>query len=469
MTANNKTQVKSTINQTITLDYEARVPFKPFHNRAHRRAVLVCHRRAGKTVACIFDLILKALSTKKADAQYGYVCPYKNQAKLIVWKYLMNGIKPFGRLVKIDNRDLRVTFHNGATIQLFGADDPDTLRGLYFDGIVLDEFADMRPSLYKEVIAPALSDRAGWVVFIGTPKGHNSFYHLRQHAIANPDEWFYLELKLSDTGFIPEDEIKSLKAELSKSVYAQEYECSFEAALEGSYYSDQMSVLAEDGRFCDLPHDPNLPVHCAWDLGFSDATAIWFYQLSNNQVRVIDFFQVSRTPLQDIIQHLHTLPYKFGKMYLPWDAANKNLITGKTILDDLWKAGFDCRAVARINLRDGINVVRKTLPLCWFDEHKCHIGIEALKLYQKTKNKQLGIFTEQPKHDHTSHAADSFRYLAIGLRDDELNKAQDLQQTVTIYYKGQEFVTEKQENEPLLDGVALYAMPKISLHKRRSR
>ena len=160
----------------IVLPYEPRPHFIPFHQRSARWAAIVAHRRCGKTVGCINDTIAKALYNRKKNPRYGYIAPTYRQAKEIAWQYLKDDARPVVK--KIREAELSIELINGAKVSLFGADNPDSLRGLYFDGVILDEFGDMRPSLWGEVILPTLVDRKGWAVFIGTPKGKNHFYDI---------------------------------------------------------------------------------------------------------------------------------------------------------------------------------------------------------------------------------------------------------------------------------------------------
>ncbi len=408
-------------SKTVELAYRPRGPFLAFHQRRQTRAVLVCHRRAGKTVATIHDLVFKALATRKPNAFFAYVAPYKTQVKQIAWEYLVRAVRPFGSHVKIDNQELSVKLPNGSKIRLFGADDPDSFRGLYMDGVVLDEYGDMKPRVYTEVISPALADRQGWVVFIGTPKGHNNFYQVREKARSDPNSYFYLELKASESGFISEDRLRDEREQMSPSEYQQEYECSFEASLQGSFYAEQISKIETKGHITNVPHTPGVAVNTAWDLGMSDATAIWFYQVVSGELRIIDYLEVTRTPITDIFAILQDKPYEYGVTWLPHDSVHESLQTGKSIRDLVWNAGFDARVVPKLAVKSGIAAVRRILPTCWFDLDKCYKGLESLKMYSKTWSKSESMFKEEPKHDQYSHAADAFRYLATVIREKELS------------------------------------------------
>src|SRR4249919_3290827 len=148
----------------FTSIYHPREQFIPFHERSQRWAALVCHRRAGKTVAGVNELVERALYTKKQDGRYSYIAPFYAQAKAVAWDYLLKFSEPFR--VKANIAELSVDLFNGSRCRLFGGDNPDALRGLYHDGVLLDEPAQMKPSLWGEVIRPALSDRLGWAVFM---------------------------------------------------------------------------------------------------------------------------------------------------------------------------------------------------------------------------------------------------------------------------------------------------------------
>ena len=185
--------------QEIRIEYEPRQQFIPFHQREQRWACLVVHRRGGKTVACINDLGARALYTTKQNARYAYLAPFYRQAKDVAWAYLKQYLKP--AITKVRESELRVELINGSWITLYGADNPDALRGIYLDGVILDEFGDCRPSLWGQVILPTLVDRGGWAVFIGTPKGKNHFYKIAQRSKLEPG-WFNLTLKASMSGII---------------------------------------------------------------------------------------------------------------------------------------------------------------------------------------------------------------------------------------------------------------------------
>src|SRR4029434_9957197 len=208
----------------LVVEYAPRAQFVAFHGRTERFACIVTHRRAGKTVACIHDLQLGATQSNKIRPRFAYLSPFLKQSKAVAWDYLraaMARVRAIG--ASTHDTELRVDYPNGGQVRLYGADNPDALRGIYLDGIVLDEYADMDPRVWSEVIRPALADRQGWAVFIGTPKGRNAFFELWRRAQSQAD-WFTLMLKASDTGLIPASELKLAKRDLSEEQYAQEFE-----------------------------------------------------------------------------------------------------------------------------------------------------------------------------------------------------------------------------------------------------
>lgn len=395
--------------------YWPRDPFRKFHVRTQRWAAMVCHRRAGKTVGCVADLVLDAKHTKKQDARFAYVAPQFNQAKDVAWMYVKRLTADIPG-VELNESELRADFPNGARVRLYGADNPDRLRGLYLDGVILDEFADMRPSVWGEVIRPMLMDRKGWAAFIGTPKGRNSFFQVYDRAKADPD-WFALLLRASDSGLISQDEIEAARKELTPEQFEQELECSFEAAITGSYWGKELAAAEREGRITAVPYEPALPVHTSWDLGIGDSTAIWFWQVNGSEVRVIDHYENHGQALSHYASVLASKPYSYGDDWVPHDARVKELGTGRTRLETLISLGRSPKVVPAHKIMDGINAVRLTLPRVWFDKYHCADGLEALRQYQAEFDEKARTFKDSPKHDWTSHTSDAMRYLAIAYRE----------------------------------------------------
>jgi phage terminase large subunit len=401
---------------SISIDYQARAQFHAFHRRRERFACIVAHRRAGKTVACVHDLQRGALTSDQERPRFAYLSPYLRQSKQVAWDYLraaMTASRALG--ASVHETELRVDYPNGGQVRLFGADNPDALRGIYLDGVVLDEYADMDPRVWSEIIRPALADRRGWAVFIGTPKGRNAFFDLWRRAQTEPG-WFSLMLKASETGLIAEEELMLARRDLSEAQYAQEFECSFDAAVVGAYYGALMRQAEADGRIAGVPYDPAALVWTAWDLGIRDATAIWFAQIVGREIRIIDYYEASGVDLGHYARELMARPYAYAGHIVPHDAQAKELGTGKSRLEVLAGLGLKGITLAPVHrVEDGINAVRVVIPRCWFDARKCARGIDALRLYRAQHDDKHAILRPHPVHDWSSHAADAFRYLAMSL------------------------------------------------------
>jgi hypothetical protein len=387
----------------------------PFHDRTKRWACLVAHRRAGKTVAAVNDIIRAAFMYRGPNGLFGYVAPYQNQARRVAFDYFKHYAAPLAQ--DINESQMTLTLVNGTKIGLFGADNADAMRGLGFSGLYLDEYGDFKPSVFGNVLRPALADKTGWCVFAGTPKGRNQFYDIYQTAQRIPDEWFVLRLPASESGLLPQSELNAAKAQLSEDQYLQEFECSFEAAILGAFFGTEMRQ-AEPRINERVVFEPGYPVHSAWDLGYRDDTAIWWYQVVGGEVRVIDFFAVSGADIRTIAEVVVNKGYNYGKHYLPHDARAKSLQTGRSIVEQLADhLGINhLSVVPNIGLQDGIQAIRQMLPRTWFNSVKCGDGIEALRQYQREYDEDKKAFRASPRHDWTSHPADAFRMLAVAWR-----------------------------------------------------
>jgi phage terminase large subunit len=415
----------------IIIPYRPREQFVAYHDRTERFAKIVAHRRFGKTVGCINDKIKAAISNTRQfpPPRYSYIAPTYTQAKDVAWGYLKHYAAPIPGM-KTSESELWVEFpHNQARIRLYGADNYDRMRGTYNDGVTVDEPAQMDPRAWPEVIRPTLSDYQGWATFIGTPAGRDWFYKVdKAEDGALLADWFRAVLKASETGIIAPEELQSLRSGLSEEQYAQEFECSFDAAIVGAYYGRLMANAENDNprRISGVPYEPAAQVWTAWDLGIRDATAIWFAQVVGREVHLIDYYEASGVDLGHYVRELTNRPYLYAGHIVPHDAQAKELGTGKSRLEVLESLGLKNLTVAAMHrVEDGINAVRTIIPRCWFDERKCARGIEALKLYRAEFDDKLQALKPRPVHDWTSHAADAFRYLAMTL-DSQIRMPHDV-------------------------------------------
>ena len=397
----------------IIIPYAPRKLQREVHNNSKRFNVLVCHRRFGKTVLAVNKLIKSAVSCQLPNPRVSYIAPLFAQAKTIAWDYAKFYTAPIPG-IKCNESELRIDFPGGARFSLYGADSPDRLRGLYHDDVVLDEYADMSPRMWSEVIRPALSDRKGSATFIGTPKGRNQFWEVYDAATRNP-EWYAALFRASETGIIAPDELESARSDMSEEQYAQEFECSFQAALIGAYYGKEIAEIEAQRRVTSVPHDPSLKVYTAWDLGMDDATAIWFAQINGPEIRLIDYYENSGCALSHYAGVLRAKPYEYAEHLLPHDVQVSELGTGRSRFETLQGLGINPTTLPADSVEDGINASRQLLRRAWFDQTNTRQGIESLRQYEREWDDKLRTFKNRPKHNWCSHAADAFRYLAMGL------------------------------------------------------
>ncbi len=402
---------------------EIHIPYQPrplqleLHNQlqSHRWGVVVCHRRFGKTVMAINHLLRDAILSDKTNPRYAYIAPTYRQAKAVAWDYLKQfaGKIP---MVRFHETELRADLPNGSRIQLLGSENPDSLRGIYLDGAVLDEMADMPESLFPEIIRPALSDRKGWALFIGTPRGHNAFYELYENA-SNQKDWFTQVYKASQTGILDEEELEAARAMMSHDQFEQEFECSWVANVPGAIFAKELQEIQEMGRITEVPHDPSARVDTWWDLGVGDSTSIWFTQTIGRSIHVIDFYENRNEGLPHYAGVLQQKGYLYGTHNAPHDIEVRELGSGKSRREVAWDMGINFRVIPKLPLEDGIHAAQLLIPRCWFDHANCKHGLECLRQYHRAYNEKSRSFRASPVHDWSSHAADAFRYLAVGLKE----------------------------------------------------
>jgi phage terminase large subunit len=380
-----------------------------------RWGVVVCHRRFGKTVWAINHILRDALISPKKTPRFAYMAPTYRQAKNVAWDY----IKQFaGKIpnVKFHETELRCDLPTGARISLLGAENPDSLRGIYLDGCVMDEVADMPENVFPEVIRPALSDRKGWCVFVGTPKGHNAFYEKYEEATANND-WLAAVYKASETGILDDEELEAARAMMTNDQYAQEFECSWNANVPGAIYGKELEAVQAEGRITNVPYDPSVRVDTWWDLGVGDSTAIWFTQTVGRAIHVIDYYEARGEGLPHYCKVLSSKNYLYGDHNAPHDIEVRELGSGKSRREVAWDLGLNFRVVPKLPIEDGIHAAQMLIPRLWIDREKCKQGLECLRQYHRAYNERTRSFRASPVHDWSSHAADAFRYLAVGLRE----------------------------------------------------
>ncbi len=395
-----------------------------------KRAVCVWHRRAGKDLTALNWLIRSAVMRRGA---YWHALPTYAQGRKIVWDGMTSDGCSFLELIppelivrkRDDEMKVWIHAHGGgeSTIQIVGAEKYDHLVGTNPVGIVLSEYSIQTPAFWN-FARPILAENGGWALFLYTPRGRNHGFKLFNDAKKNAN-WFVQLLTVDDTGSImpsaiEEDRISGMPEEMIQ----QEYYCSWDAGLVGSYYGDVLAAAQRENRIGGVPWDPAIPVTTAWDLGVGDMTCIWFMQKVGPQRRIIDFYYNSGQGLEHYVRELQNKPYVYAEHLLPHDVKVKELGSGKSRFEILRGFGLKVRIVRKLSVEDGINAVRQYLPKCWIDEEKCIFGLSGLRSYTKRRiETELGpkgepVYADQPEHGWASHPSDAFRYLAVGERSE---------------------------------------------------
>lgn len=415
----------------VPVDWAPRIyqmPLWSFLENGGKRAVCIWHRRAGKDACSMNFTVTSALNRV---GLYWHLLPTYNQGRKIVWDGRTKEGRPFlsffpQDLVKsVNNTDMKLELTNGSIWQVVGTENVDRLVGANPVGVVFSEYSLQDPRAW-DYIRPILAENGGWAVFIYTPRGKNHGWDLYQMALKNPS-WFCQVLKAGDTGVINQAIIDEERAAgMQEELINQEFYCSFEAGMVGSYYGTQLARLVEQGHLARVPHDPRLLVDTGWDLGMDDSTVIWFAQVARSETRIIDYYEASGEGLTHYVKVLREkqdqFGYNYGRHFAPHDIEVRELGTGKSRKEIAHKLGLKFTTVPKLSVEDGIEAVRTLLPTCYFDELKTKKGFDALMNYRKEFDEKRRTFLQQPYHDWSSHGADGFRTLAVGLRRSNVNR-----------------------------------------------
>lgn len=393
-----------------------------------KRAVAVWHRRAGKD-----DVALHwaAVATTEKVGTYWHMLPEAAQARKAIW----DAINPHTGIRRIDEafpkeirsntneHEMFIRFRNGSTWQVVGSDNFNSLVGSPPIGVVFSEWSIANPAAWS-YIRPILAENGGWAIFIYTPRGKNHGYSLLQVAKDSKD-WYHEVLTADKTGVFSTDtlaqELKEYTADLGieggRAMYEQEYFCSFEAAVLWAVYGASMTRMASDNRIVKNLYDTNLPVYTAWDLGYSDHTSIWFYQVVMNEVRLIDYHE---DRLKDVPHYCDYLKektkvrgFRYERHYVPHDAANKlQAAGGRSIQELMFAEGIQAHVIPATAEESAINATRAMLDITYIDGQYCEIGIEHAKQYHYRFDERLNDLSRKPVHDKHSHGCKALEIIA---------------------------------------------------------
>jgi len=406
------------------------LPFMRAMDQGIKRACLVWHRRCGKDKTALNFMIN---SMFKRIGTYFYLFPTLKQSRKVIWDGMdFSGFKfmnhfPKEIITRKREDDMRVEIANGSIFQLIGSDNFDAVMGTNPVGLILSEYSLQDPRAWN-FLKPILRENKGWAVFLYTPRGKNHGYHLYQKTKRLPDTWFSQILTVNDT-FKPDGTPVLTPADIQaerdegteEDMIQQEYYCSFEGGMAGAIYGRLMTDVRAEGRVCEVPHDPRIPVYTFWDIGISDSTTIWFMQFpGGDKVDVIRYYQNQGEGIEFYLQLLSKLMveegYNYGEHFGPHDMSNREFGTGKspeTIANEL---NYRFTIVERTkNIQYGIGNVRQWLPRCRFDAVNCELGIDALESYHKEWDAKWKRYSDTPARNWACHGADGFRTFAEGM------------------------------------------------------
>jgi len=391
-----------------------------------KRAVAVWHRRAGKDEICLHTAAVKAF---ERVGNYWHMLPLYSQARKAIWDAVnpRTGRKRIDEAFPVElrkttrNQEMMIEFKNGSTWQVVGSDSFNNLVGSTPCGIVFSEWSISNPRAWA-YLRPILAENGGWAFFIYTARGRNHGYEILQTGLKN-DDWFAEVLTADQTGVFTPEQLEDEKKELvslygeddGDSLFRQEYYCSFDAALVGAFYGKWIEKAEREGRITDVPA-ADREVFTAWDIGFSDDTVIWFFQLEPmGKLRIIDYYATNGKDPKHYAGIVKDRGYKYGRHYMPHDAYSETIQgAGKSVLKQLHDEGLrNFERVPDESVQLGIQAVRKILPFCYFDKDKCEDGLESLRNYQRKWDPDKKCFSDTELKDWTNHAADAFRYLAL--------------------------------------------------------
>lgn len=420
------------------MEVNPRKAFRPFLERKERFSCLVAHRRSGKTYSSIQDLIIRALANKRqgnALPRYAYIAPTRDQAKDIAWGYLKSFTAKLPGVEKNES-DLKITMPQGQTIRLYSGENYERMRGVYFDGAVIDEPADIDPKAWGTVIRPCLSDYQGWANFIGTPKGKNAFY--KRHIDARErDDYFHMVLKASESGILPQDELASIRRDITSNEYAQEYDCDFNIGRPGSIYASDIEQSRKAGRILSFPVDHSVPVYSLWDLGSPANTVVTYWQRVGFTYRLIDCDHHlqkddgSFMKTGERVAHMMSKGFSFAGHLVPHDA--------KIVQYDAMNMVSRLREAGLVNVRaipkaphgaeeKRVQTMLDLFPSLFFNEENLSDAgglLEALENYHRRESKKDGWISNVIEHDWCSHFADSFGYFGEALKHNLIQAGPD--------------------------------------------
>jgi phage terminase large subunit len=404
------------------------LPLWRYLENGGKRAIAIWHRRSGKDE---ISLHYTATQVMEHPATYWHMLPEYAQGRKAIW----NAVNPHTGKRRIDEafpseiianrneQEMFIRFINGATWQVVGSDRYDAAVGSPPKGIVFSEWALSNPASYA-YLAPILVENDGWAIFITTSRGRNHAKTMLDMARGEP-HWFKQVLTVDATGAMSRGAVETQRreyhgtfgVEAGDALIDQEYFCSFEAAILGAYYAKEMRECEQQGRICDVPVNWDLPVQTAWDIGVSDAMAIWCFQVYPDHVDIVDYVENHGKGFDWYAEQLDAKGYH-GADWLPHDVKVREAGApgARTRLETLITLGRKPNLAPEQKLMDGINAARRSIPFCRFDKTQTALGLECLREYKTEWDQERRVFKKTPAHNWASHGADAFRTFANSWR-----------------------------------------------------
>jgi hypothetical protein len=411
---------------TITLPHRFtprayQLPFFKAVDRGIKRILLVWPRRHGKDKSCFNALAKKAF---ERVGNYYYIFPEYNQGRKALWDNIdSSGMRTIDhippQIIKSKNAtEMKIELINGSIIQVVGAADIDRIVGTNPIGVVFSEYSLIDPMVWG-YIYPILAENGGFAWFNMTPRGKNHGLRLLETALGKQDEWFVSHLNAKECGVFSTQELEKIRQEYfdlygDYQLYEQEFLTSFDAPMQGAYFATHIDRAEQDGRIARVPYEAMMPVNTYWDLGIDDSMTIWFVQLHNREIRLIDYLEDSGEGIAYYANELNKRGYVYGQHYAPHDIEVREIGTGVSRKETARALGIDFETVARPNKKEeGIDAIRNMLSRCWFDKDKCSKGLDALRNYRKEWDDKHKVYKNHPVHDWASHGTDAFQTLAL--------------------------------------------------------
>lgn len=392
-----------------------------------RNVIRIAHRRFGKGMEA-FTLMRTAALNRRGI--YGYFLPTIGQARRVIWQTISSDGTPLldkfpsQLMSRINHSEQLITMANGSKIYVSGSDNYKRLIGMDFCHIVWDEYQDTNPAAV-DAFRPMITRNKGFQQFVGTPRAFNHFKDLYDEHVDDPS-WFVTNLTIRDTydeygnPIITDEDIEAERRNgMPEELIQQEYFGSFDAAVRGAYYSKQLIDARKEGRIGAFKPNPMTPVYTCWDLGFDDATAIWFFQQWEGNFFFVDYYESREQGLEHYIDVLKQKQQQWRIRYsihwAPHDIENHELMTGKSRKDIAKSLGLHFKTVQRPERKiHGIHCVRHYFPKFFFNEATCKLGLRHLTEYRADYNEKNNVYSLQPKRNEATHCADSLQTMVLG-------------------------------------------------------